>query len=329
MEITYFYRKNTGSNYSIAKVFYTFNRYISEKKEVYMPESGNSLKGIIKNVLYTYRFRSKNGINHITGEIHYCSLVLPRKNTVLTIHDIGNLDKKNNSILVYLFLYVFCYYLPLRHLKYITCVSECTKNEIIKKFPWAIGKIQVIPNPVDDIIRYSAKLFNEEKPRILQIGTAPYKNLNRTVEALKGVKCELRIIGQLDTHILQVLRDYGIEYTNNKGLTDQEIADEYSNCDIVSFPSLYEGFGMPVIEGFMSGRIVVTSNIEPMKTICGNGAILVDPLSVESIRNGFLTAIFDASLRNQKIIEGRELAKKYLPISIKGRYVEFYEKMMK
>jgi len=214
-------------------------------------------------------------------------------------------------------------------LKYITCVSDCTKNEIIKKFPWTRNKIFVIPNPVDSLIHFSEKPFNYDNPRILQIGTAAYKNLLRTVEALKGVKCELRIIGQLDAPVLKLLSDNGIHYTNNKGLTDQEIADEYCNCDIVSFPSLYEGFGMPVIEGFMSGRIVVTSNIDPMKTIGGDGAIFVDPLSVDSIRKGFLTAINDESLRNQKICVGMELSKNYLPIKIKGRYIELYEKIMR
>ena len=86
--------------------------------------------------------------------------------------------------------------------------------------------------------------------------------------------------------IEDMLRFYSIRYVYKCDLSNQEILDEYMNCDIVSFPSLYEGFGMPIIEGQAVGRVVFTSDLEPMKEIAGDAALLVDPYSIESIRNG-------------------------------------------
>ena len=74
-------------------------------------------------------------------------------------------------------------------------------------------------------------------------------------------------------------------------LTHEEIVSEDRKADIINFPSLFEGFGMPIIEGQATGRIVITSNLSPMKEVAGNGAILVDPYSVNEIRNAYLSVI--------------------------------------
>ena len=62
---------------------------------------------------------------------------------------------------------------------------------------------------------------------------------------------------------------------------------EYKDADLISFPSTFEGFGMPIIEGQAVGRPVITSNIEPMVSVAADAAILVDPFNIESIRECF------------------------------------------
>ena len=82
-----------------------------------------------------------------------------------------------------------------------------------------------------------------------------------------------------------MLQKHKIDYENVYNLTEQEVLEKYINCDIVSFVSLHEGFGMPIIEGQSIGRPILTSNITPMKEIASNGgAILVNPWDVKSIR---------------------------------------------
>lgn len=83
------------------------------------------------------------------------------------------------------------------------------------------------------------------------------------------------------------LQLYGIDYEQVSNLTDEEILQEYVNCDYVNFPSLYEGFGMPIIEGQSIGRPVLTSNISPMVDVANGSAVIVDPTKPEDIRRGY------------------------------------------
>ena len=79
-----------------------------------------------------------------------------------------------------------------------------------------------------------------------------------------------RIIGNIDETTKKLLLEKGIEYSCNSNLTHRQIVDEYCKADIINFPSLFEGFGMPIIEGQAIGRVVVTSNIPPMIDIAGD-----------------------------------------------------------
>ena len=104
------------------------------------------------------------------------------------------------------------------------------------------------------------------------------------------------------------------------------MADKYALADIILFPSFYEGFGLPVIEGFKAGRVVVTSNISPMKDIAEGAACLVDPLNVQSIREGLLKVISDKHYRDRLVKDGFEVVKKYEPENIAKQYFQLYQK---
>ena len=110
-------------------------------------------------------------------------------------------------------------------------------------------------------------------------------------------------------------------------LTDEQMADEYRRADMVSFASLAEGFGMPIIEGQATGRVVVTSALPPMNEVAGGGAVLVDPLSVESIRHGFLAAMRDAELRRRLIAIGRANVERFSAETIAAQYVALYRRV--
>ena len=185
-------------------------------------------------------------------------------------------------------------------------------------------RVYVIPNPVDPGFVYAPKVFNAQHPRILQIGTVERKNLLRTIEALKDLRCHLRIIGNLNKRALQLLNEFHIEYSNASNLTHAEIIEEYRKADIVNFPSTFEGFGMPVIEGQATGRVVVTSNISPMKEVAGEGAYLVDPYSVESIREAYTAILGSPSLRDNLLRKGQENVKKYRAENIACQYLRVY-----
>lgn len=187
--------------------------------------------------------------------------------------------------------------------------------------------IIVIPNAIDPNFDYSPKEFNSAKPNILLIGTNWNKNIDLTIKALHGIDCQVTIIGKLNDSQLRTLKANNIEYTNKCNLSDEEINTEYKNCDIVSFCSLYEGFGMPIIEANAIGRVVITSNISPMTEVGGNGAIYVNPHNIQEIRAAFVEVIHKQDLRKQLIALGLENSKRFCSNKIVKEHIDLYNSL--
>lgn len=331
-KITYFLRPST-LNVSIERVFTTISQSLPDSysyENIVIPSYMNEAKGIKETMLAFLKIRRfcklKAGeINHITGDIHYCTLFLPSQNTILTIHDLVSL--KTLKGIKRTFVWLFWYYLPLKRAKNITCISQYTADQLVDLFPWVKDRITVIENPVGPEFKYKPKLFNVNRPSILHIGTRENKNLGRVAKSLRGLDCHLRIIGKLSESQLQILNQCKIDYTNEEFVTDSQMIKEYEYCDIVSFPSMYEGFGMPIIEGQMVGRAVLTSNISPMKEISGGGACLVDPYNIESIRKGFKMLIEDDAFRENIIENSKKNILNYLPEIAAIKYCSIYNKI--
>ena len=327
MNICYIFR-NSKAGFSIAKVFNTFLPHIEKRTVVELPCPRAGIGSIIKNIVYLKRNVPKSDIYHLTGNVEYCALFLPRKKTILTIHDLVLINHNDYGRLKRLFFYYFWFYSSLKRAVLITCISQKTKDDLLSYYPWVENKTIVIPNPVADEIKCLDSSFNKDYPIILHVGTRENKNLERVIEALDGISCELRIIGDLNDVQQELLDRYKINYSIATNLTDIQIAEEYSKCDIVSFPSTYEGFGMPIIEGFAAGRIVVTSNIEPMISIANGNAILVNPYDVEDIRAGFLKAN-DKEMREIMIKKGLEEVKKYSSVRVAELYMKVYKNVLR
>ena len=107
-------------------------------------------------------------------------------------------------------------------------------------------------------------------------------------------------------------------------LTDEELVQAYRSCDMVVFASLYEGFGLPILEAQAMGRPVITSNFGAMREAAGDGALLVDPYSVEAIREAVLRIKREPALREDLIAKGRENAERFRAEAVAARYAELY-----
>ena len=168
-------------------------------------------------------------------------------------------------------------------------------------------------------------MINKEYPIILHIGTGSNKNIESTAIALKGFPCKLNIVGKITEGQKMLLNLYQIDYECVYGLTDDEILDAYRNCDIVNFPSLYEGFGMPIIEGQSIGRPVLTSNLSPMKEVAGNASVLVNPTCPNSIRTGYEHLLEHS---DEYIEKGFLNVKRFALAQIVGQYLDIYNKIL-
>jgi len=277
-----------------------------------------------RNMVFARKIRGD--IYHVTGDVHYIVMALPAGKTILTIHD-SVFIRESKGLKRIFFKWIFLK-LPVRRCRYVTTISEKSKNEIIHYTGCDPSKVVVIPNPVNEHIYYREKEFNTTDPVLLFIGSTPNKNLDRIIQAISVIPCTLEIVGRIPEEHSLLLKKNGIRFRQYLQLSETEMADRFASSDIIIFASLYEGFGLPILEGQKAGRAVLTSNISPMKEVAGKGACLVDPYDPESIRSGVKKIIEDDDYRNIIIKKGFENLTQYNNQHIADQYVKLYEAIL-
>lgn len=319
------YRKKDPSFNSIENVFNALLPYFENQiKKVELPYKNSGFINRFKNIWYVKRL-AKNSMTHITGHDHYLAFGLKKENTILTIHDIEFI-KRSSGLKKFLLQKLWMDY-PIAKVILVTTVSEFSKQEILRLNNYKTP-IQVIHNPLTLPIKYTVNNFNSNKPNILQIGAKANKNLLRLIEALNGISCHLTIIAKPNSAIITALNKNNVMYSFKSGLTNDEIIQEYYTCDLVSFVSTYEGFGLPIIEAQAAGRVVITSNVASMPEVAGNGAYFVNPYDANEIRKGILELINNNSLREVLIKNGLENVKRFEPQKIANQYLELYNQVL-
>jgi glycosyltransferase involved in cell wall biosynthesis len=264
-------------------------------------------------------------INHITGDIHYLAALLRKRRTVLTIHDCVSIAGTRGFRH---WIYKLAWYeMPMRRSAIVVAISEATRCELESFVPTFAGRILVIPDPVAAGFAPSPKTFEKRNPVILHIGTARHKNIERVAQALQGVPCRMEIVGTLHREQIDALKKFGIEYSSSSRLSDSEMTAKYRAADIVEFCSTYEGFGMPILEANATGRPVVTSSLEPMASVAGGAACLVDPYDPGSIRAGILRLMDDDCYRDELVGLGFENVKRFNAANIAECYAAVYRNL--
>jgi glycosyltransferase involved in cell wall biosynthesis len=165
----------------------------------------------------------------------------------------------------------------------VVAVSEFTRAEAIELAGVPAERIRVVPNGVDAV--FTPEGDRAEGDYVLAVATLePRKNLGRAVDAAREAGVELRVVGA---------RGWGgVEVDGWVGeLPDGELAALYRGARCVVYPSLYEGFGLPVLEAMSCGTPVVTSYGTATEEVAGGAAILVDAVDVASIAGGIRAAI--------------------------------------
>lgn len=173
----------------------------------------------------------------------------------------------------------------------VLAVSEFTKREAVELLGVSAERVTVIGNAVEPV--FSPEGPAAEGDYVLAVGTLePRKNLSRTVAAAKRAGVELRVVGA---------RGWGgVDPPGWVGeVSDEELAALYRGARCLVFPSLYEGFGIPVLEAMVCGTPVVTSAGGATEEVAGGAAVLVDPLDVDAIAAG----IEEAAARHEELRE--------------------------
>jgi glycosyltransferase involved in cell wall biosynthesis len=175
----------------------------------------------------------------------------------------------------------------------VVAVSDFTARETSEMCGVDPERIDVVPNAVDPV--FAATGPSAEGDYLLAVGTLePRKNLERVVEAARLLGAELRVVGA---------RGWGGVTVDGGGIRwlgrvpDEELAALYRGARCFVYPSLYEGFGIPVAEAMACGAPVVTSSGSAMAEVAGDAAVLVDPRDPRAIAAG----IEEAGSRRQEL----------------------------
>jgi glycosyltransferase involved in cell wall biosynthesis len=165
----------------------------------------------------------------------------------------------------------------------VVAVSNFTRDELLELLQVPPERIRVIPNGLDPAFRPDGP--RSEGEYVLAVGTLePRKNLGEAVAAAKLAGVELRVAGATGWG--------GVEVPGWVGEpSDDELAALYRGARCLVFPSLYEGFGLPLLEAMACGTPVVTSDSGAMAEVVAGAGVLVDPSSPEAIAAGIATAL--------------------------------------
>ena len=217
----------------------------------------------------------------------------------------------------------------LRRAKAAICISEATERDLLERFPQARGKSSVVhlaANPTFARRRTTAELeqvrlrYGLEKPVVLCAGTLePRKNLRRLMEAFAALPGDLR-----ERHMLVLVGPRG--WDNDRTLRrkhssdglkvlgyvpDEDLAALYQLCTLFCYPSLYEGFGLPLLEAMTAGAPSIASDRASLPEIGGDGACYVDPLDTGDISRGLRELLESEDRRHALGERGFEASRRF------------------
>lgn len=257
----------------------------------------------------------------------------PGLKTVITVHDMAHEyypETVQDHVLKY-FRTDFPSQVERSHL--IIAVSETTRRDVINFLNVPEEKVKVVYNgvssefrPVTDVARRAEVRQRYALPEhfLLMVGSIqPRKNVTGVLSAVgrlvrKSPSSPLHLVlaggsSWKSDELKKIISDNGLtDYVHFTGyVPEEDLTTLYSMSDIFLFPSLYEGFGLPVIEAMACGVPVVTSNSSCLPEIAGDAAILVDPHNHDDIADGIERLLMDQELRNVCTERGLARAQKF------------------
>jgi glycosyltransferase involved in cell wall biosynthesis len=235
---------------------------------------------------------------------------------VVTVHDLAVLRHPETFNLWTRQYSRLCVSRVARAARLVIAVSEHTKRDVVELLGVTEERIRVVPNGVGEA--FSPEGPAEDGDYVLAVGTVePRKNLARLSEATRRLGVELRVVGaQGWGHV-----ELGAGVRRLGRVSDDELARLYRGARCLAYPSLYEGFGIPILEAMASGTPVVTSRGGATEEVAGAAAILVDPRDTAAIAAGIDEA---AARRAELVPAGLERAREFSWAVTARRTVEAY-----
>ena len=220
-----------------------------------------------------------------------------------------------------------------KHAAAVITVSQRSKEDIMELLEVPESKIVVAPNglPAEFVLEAGApsqlewvtRKYGIIQPYVLYVGNfKPHKNLYMLLAAFKqvsenlGPRYQLVLAGgdahyrpELQRRVAELDLEDRVIFTGF--VENRDLPDLYKGAEVFVFPSLYEGFGIPVLEAMACGTPVVTSKTTALPEVAGDAGVLVDPHSVNEISQAIRFLLTDQDAREKQIRKGTERSKRF------------------
>jgi glycosyltransferase involved in cell wall biosynthesis len=251
-----------------------------------------------------------------------------------TVHDFSQLHVEQKYDAARMFFVTRVLPICIRRLDVIFTVSESSKRDIVSHCRVPEEKVIVTPNGVDHAAYYPRNAeealsrmrekYGMRAPNILYVSRIehPGKNHVNLIHAFNLLRERLPEPRQLvlaggdwsrsdEVHALASQSPYAEDILFTGFVRGQDLPDLYSAASMFVFPSLYEGFGMPIIEAMACGAPVACSNVSSMPEVAGDAALLFDPANPQEIADTMERLITDARLRDECVRKGFEQSARF------------------
>lgn len=235
---------------------------------------------------------------------------------VFVIHDLNHLDRAENSSCAKKIFYNYVIKRGVYSSAAVLTVSEFSRNRIIEWSGVDANKVINVGNGVDKVFNTAVSPFEPGYPYLLCVSNRKlHKNepmlINAFSQANVDRKIKLIMTGETTPELERLLisLDISKRIVFVGKVKDSELPGLYKGSLGLLFPSLYEGFGLPVVEAMACGVPVLTSNTTSLPEVAGDAALLVNPDSVDEISAGIERLVYDETLRAELIAKGLERAK--------------------
>lgn len=221
--------------------------------------------------------------------------------------------------------------------------SEAARRDLVRFDPSLEGKVSVIPYAASAAFRPATpeaqaalcRSYGIRPPYALALGRPdPRKNLGRVIEAWRMVRarvdCRLVLAGEAGVHVERALEPLAAERASGEVLhlgfvPADDLAGLYAAAACLVYPSLYEGFGLPVLEAMACGTPVVTSNVSALPEVAGDAALYVDPYDTAGLAGALEQVLCDPALATNLRDRGLERASRFSWQETARRTWEVYE----
>lgn len=286
---------------------------LSQVKSISIKFSAFSLLNPISISLST--INKNSGVLFLPG---YIPPIWSRMPYVFTIHDLNHIDRKENgsflkSIFYNVFIRLGCW-----NASRVLTVSEFSKQRIVEWSGISQDKVVNVGNGVDKIYNTDIAGYDPGYIYLLCVSNRKlHKNEHRLLRAFSSAKIDdsikMLFTGGCTNDLEVLIDDLGIKsrVVFLGRVDDSDLPALYRGANALVFPSLYEGFGLPVAEAMACGTPVITSNVTSMPEVAGDAALLVDPESIPQISAAIEKIVSDDDLRSNLSSRGLQQVMKY------------------